>query len=352
MRRLFNYSLLTVLFLPAAYASNPAVDRVLTFIRDIFTSIFNPSAEGLGIFLKFLIIVTTFGIVYELLPSDWKKGVRGVIAGGLALGAGLAIPTSLALTSGTLLGAIVVAVIFLIPFALLSLATYHGMNYVDTNWKYPAFALMWLVYFTILVYFLAHWGQLLQAFAWVFFVVLILAIISPIIVLVLIGVAILGGETREGTSWKNLMKNISRNDVKNKATDANKHLGRAQALLRAVPKTKSVEAKHAKIREALSALRASKNSVNLIAAQAAKLLADKEIADTTKKDAVRDAQDLVGELNALMFDLHPLLDEEKGDTIDTYLKDNDYHEKDKSKNPIAFFMDRISIVSQITRQGD
>lgn len=337
--------IIAALVAPMTFAQGTgAINTVLTFLSNIFQSLFNPSITGLAIFLKFTIIVITFAIAYEKLPGGWNKGPRAIISLALGLGAGLAIPTELALTTGAFYGSLIVAVLIMLPFILMGIATYYGIKHAETNWVYPGLILGWLVYFILLAYFLAHVGTLPTVFGWVFTVGTILLTLSPLIILVLLGVLIAGGEEEQRSSFSDLMKKWSKHDIKGKAKTALEHFAQARTNIRGARRSKHEDDKRARIRNAMREIRHANTSARAIQAKASQMMAESAIPGG-HRDTVDAAIGLVGQIAGMLRDLQPLTEATPAQ-IDTMLDNLDIigHLED--------LIDQVTIVSHLAQKVD
>lgn len=309
-----RWSLLTLALSPSVYAQpgvTEALNTVLTILAGIFSAVFNPSREGigLGVFIKFLIIITVFALFYELLHGRFsRKGSTAIISAALALAAGLAIPWELALTTGAIFGSIIIAAIILFPFLLLCAASWKASRWAhESKWVYAGLALMWFVYFIILVYFLAHWNVLDKLFAWVFYAVLILAILAPIIMIILIVIAVTSGPEEQRPTILDLYKTWSKSEIRGLARDTAQRLSTTRTELEAAFRASTVDTAHRRIRAAITALNEAKDFARGIAAQASKLLAEAPVADPAERAALTLAGGLLGELNGHVSELAVLL---------------------------------------------
>ena len=339
-----NILLAVALAIPCVFAqdSNP-INTILSFLGDIFGAVFNPSLDGLAILFKFLIIVITFAVAYEFLPID-KKGSRGLIAGAFALGAGLAIPTKLALTTSAFYGSFVIAILILLPFAFMGWLTYHGIRMFSgqdgTKWIYPGLALGWFAYFLILVYFLAHIGSLPLIFGWVFLLGTILTILSPLIVIILLGALIMGGDDSGRWNLSEWHKTLTRSEISKKSKAARAHFLDAADLLENAKSLKSEEKKHTNLRRAIVELTNAKSEAYTIEAQARKIK-DEDIDTANDEEGLTLAHNLVNKITRIIDDLHSLVDA-PAKHIDAYLEENEPHEKLKK------YAAYVQLVSKLT----
>jgi hypothetical protein len=296
------------------------MNTILETLRDIFTAILNPSADGLAVFIKFLIIVTVFAVSYDVLIGKFsKRGITALVAGSLALISGLALPAKLALTTGSILASIVIATIILIPFGILSYVSWKSHEHAKSNksnWQYLGLALMWFVYFSILVYFLAHWGTLPEVYGWVFNTVLVLATLSPIIMIVLLGVVVIGGKEEERASFTELLQQFDKREIRGKAQELSRNVRTAAALLGGVARARTVDAKHNKIRAALAHIKDAQDEARVLAAQATKLNTRGTVPSTFTTQLDK-ATELIGIFHVIISELKQALNETTVAAIDT-----------------------------------
>jgi len=313
--------------IPAETAGG-VVTSILNFASDMFTPLFNPSADGTGlaVFLKFLLIIIFFVLFYQgslRILKTWKQAM--VVGLCLALAAGLPVPLSLIIASFSIYSAIIIATIICVPFVILGFITYKAPEKAGlegSSWVYGGLALMWFIYFVILTYFLSYWHVLGDIYRSVFIVAIILATLSPIIILVLLVVAF----DKEGDQPKRpgiieLYKKYNTGQVKKMTGEVNQKLNSAQAAITKASTETRIERIHDHINTAREALRQARNNIRAVAIQATKLSAE-DITDAAKRMQINNATVLSGELDNLYRDLGDILQMDNPTTIHAYITTN------------------------------